>query len=120
LCCAAIAYAGYAFAPVPAALYAWMIVFAMGGIARPALNAIISHLVPANEQGELQGAIASINSLTSIVSPLMMTSLFAWFTSGHAPVYFPGASFFASSLAELVAIILFASTHARKASRDIT
>jgi DHA1 family tetracycline resistance protein-like MFS transporter len=120
LCCAALAYAGYAFAAVPAILYGWMIIFALGGVARPALTAIISHLVPADEQGELQGAIASINSLTSIVSPVMMTSLFAWFTSGHAPVYFPGASFLAASMAELVALTLFASTHARKASRAIT
>ena len=118
--CAAIAYAGYAFAPDPLALYGWMIIFALGGIATPALNAIISHLVPANEQGELQGAIASIGSLTSVVSPVAMTSLFAWFTSGHAPVYFPGASFFAASLAELTALTLFAAAHLRKASRAVT
>ena len=32
--------------------------------------------VPANEQGELQGALASMGSITSIVAPLLMTSLF--------------------------------------------
>lgn len=118
--CAAMAYAGYAFAPEPLALYGWMIVFALGGMATPALNAIISHLVPANEQGELQGAVASIGSLTSVVSPVAMTSLFAWFTSGHAPVYFPGASFFAASIAELVALTLFAAAHVRRANRVVT
>ena len=47
LVCAALAYAGYAFAPSRWIFYAWMIVFALGGVGRPALNAIMSHLVPA-------------------------------------------------------------------------
>ncbi len=117
---AATAYLGYAFAPTPMVLYAWMVMFALGGVGAPALNAILSHLVPQDEQGELQGAIASIGSLTSIISPVAMTSLFAWFTSAAAPVYFPGASFLAASLAELTALTLFALAHARKASRAVT
>ncbi len=113
----AMAYAGYAFALKPWMLYSWMIVFSMGSVANPALTAILSHLVPHDEQGELQGAVASITSLTSIVSPLLMTNLFGWFTSGRAPVYFPGASFLAASLFELCALALFvlaapARTHA--------
>ena len=118
--CSAIAYLGYAFAPSPLPFYGWMAVFAFGGVAMPALNAILSHLVPANEQGELQGATASIGSLTAIFSPLLMTSLFAWFTGPHAPAYFPGAAFFAAGLAELAALVLFAGAHARKASRAVT
>jgi DHA1 family tetracycline resistance protein-like MFS transporter len=120
LTCAALTYLGYAFAPTPAVLYGFMVLFAIGGVANPALSAILSHLVPADEQGELQGAIASIGGLTSIASPVVMTSLFAWFTSADAPVYFPGASFFAAALAEFTALALFAFAHARKASRDIT
>jgi DHA1 family tetracycline resistance protein-like MFS transporter len=120
LICAALAYAGYAFSPTPLALYSWMIVFALGGLAMPALNAIMSHLAPPDEQGELQGALASIGGLTAIVSPLAMTHLFAWFTSTHAPVYFPGAAFLAASLAELAALILFASAHPWKRSRAVT
>jgi DHA1 family tetracycline resistance protein-like MFS transporter len=110
LACGALAYAGYALAPTPLALYAWMIVFAFGGIGRPALTAILSHKVPADEQGELQGAMASITSLTSVGSPLAMTQLFAWFTSSAAPVYFPGASFLAAAIFELGALALFALT----------
>jgi hypothetical protein len=53
---AALGYAGYAFAPSPFALYAWMVVWALGGIGGPALNAIMLKAVPANEQGELMGA----------------------------------------------------------------
>jgi DHA1 family tetracycline resistance protein-like MFS transporter len=50
--------------------------------------------VPANEQGELQGALTSLISATTIVGPPMMTGLFSYFIAPDAPVYFPGVSFF--------------------------
>ncbi len=111
-----IGYAGYAFAPQPAVLYAFMVVFCFGGVGGAALNAIMSHLVPDNEQGELQGAIASIGSLTSVISPLVMTGLFAHFTGPKTPVYFPGASFLAAAICELGALVIFAAAKARKAA----
>lgn len=110
-----IGYAGYAFAPSPSFLYSFMLVFCFGGVAGAALNAILSHLVPDNEQGELQGAITSIGSLTAIASPLIMTNLFAYFTSPQAPVHFPGASFFAAAICELGALAIFVAARARKA-----
>jgi MFS transporter, DHA1 family, tetracycline resistance protein len=67
----------------------------------------MSKNVPENEQGELQGAIASTRSITSIVAPLAMTNLFAYFTSGHAPIYFAGASFLAAALCEFGALGFF-------------
>ena len=64
-------------------------------------------MVGPNEQGELQGALACIGSLTSIVAPLLLTNLFAYFTSGHAPVYFPGAAFLAASVCLVLAALVF-------------
>ena len=55
--------------------YAWMIPFTLGGVASPALNAIMSHSVPATEQGELQGATSSITSLTSVIAMWAMPTL---------------------------------------------
>jgi MFS transporter, DHA1 family, tetracycline resistance protein len=69
----------------------------LGGIAGPALQSTISGHVPPNEQGELQGALTSLMSVTSIVGPPLMTNLFAYFTSSKAPVYFPGVSFLLGS-----------------------
>ena len=115
LAAGAIGYAGYAFAPSPVFLYAFMVVFCFGGLGGAALNAILSHLVPDNEQGELQGTIASIGSLTAIASPLIMTNLFAYFTAPGTPVYFPGASFLAAAICELGALAIFAAAKARKA-----
>jgi DHA1 family tetracycline resistance protein-like MFS transporter len=87
-------------------MYAIMVPFALGGLAGPALQGIISHQVSANEQGTLQGSLTSLISLTSIFGPLIMTNLFGYFSSAASPVYFPGAPFFAGSLLALSGLLL--------------
>ncbi len=87
-------------------LYAFMIPYALGGIAGPALQGIISGQVPPNEQGELQGGLTSLMSATSIVGPPLMTNLFAYFTSKGSPVYFPGAPFLLGAILMLASSIL--------------
>jgi DHA1 family tetracycline resistance protein-like MFS transporter len=103
-----VAYLGYALADKVWVFYAWMIPFTLGAVASPALNAIMSHSVPATEQGELQGATSSVTSLTSVIAMWAMPTLFAWFTEKGAPIYFPGASFSAAALCEVGALLLFA------------
>jgi MFS transporter, DHA1 family, tetracycline resistance protein len=110
LFCSALGYAGYAFSGAPWMLYSWMVVWSFGGVGGPALNAIMSKLVPVDEQGELMGARASMDSVTSIVAPLLMTNLFAYFTSGRAFIYYAGASFLAAAMFELGALGIFART----------
>jgi DHA1 family tetracycline resistance protein-like MFS transporter len=112
--CAALGYSGYAFASAPWILYAAMVVWALGGVGGPALNAIMSRAVPADQQGELMGARASMDSITSIFAPLLMTGLFRYFTSGHAFLYFAGVSFLAAALFEFAALGLFAGLQARQ------
>ena len=106
LCFYAIGLVLFAFANQGWMMYAFMIPYAMGGIAGPAIQGIISGQVPANEQGELQGSLTSLMSLTSIVGPLIMSGLFAYFTSKNAPIYFPGASFLAGSICTIVSVLL--------------
>ena len=69
---------------------------ALGGVAMPALQGIMSRTTPDDAQGELQGLMASATALAMIVSPLLMTSVFAAFTGPAAPVYLPGAPFLVS------------------------
>jgi Arabinose efflux permease len=99
-----------AFAPQGWMLFAIMVPFSLGGIANPAVQGIISNEVPANEQGELQGALTSLMSVTSIVGPVLMTSLFSYFTSKQAPVYFPGAPFMMGAVLVLASAILARGT----------
>ena len=88
-----VAFFGYALSPVGWAMYIWIVVGAGSGLIMPAMNGIMSRQLPANAQGELQGILGSVASSTFIISPVVMTQLFAYFSSPAAPVYFPGAAF---------------------------
>ncbi|MCX6292400.1 MAG: TCR/Tet family MFS transporter [Bacteroidetes bacterium] len=88
----------FAFANKGWMMFAFMVPYCLGGIFGPALQSIISSQVPANEQGELQGGLTSLISVTSIIGPLLMTNIFSYFTRSDAPVYFPGAAFLAGAV----------------------
>jgi DHA1 family tetracycline resistance protein-like MFS transporter len=96
----------FAFASESWMMFAFVVPFSLGGIAGPSLQGIISGQVPGNEQGELQGALTSLISLTSIVGPLLMTNLFAYFTDPATPVRFPGAPFLMGAVLSLVSMVL--------------
>ena len=83
-------------------MFVFLIPYCLGGISGPGLQAIISGSVPANEQGELQGSLTSIISITSIVGPLVMSNLFAFFTGPIKPFYFPGAPFMLAAVLMLL------------------
>jgi MFS transporter, DHA1 family, tetracycline resistance protein len=102
----AIGFVLFAFASKGWMMYAFMIPYSIGGLAGPSLQAIISSQVPPNEQGELQGALTSLVSITSIIGPLFMTNLFSYFTTATNPVYFPGASFLAGAFFTVLSLIL--------------
>ena len=94
-------------------MFVFLIPYALGGIAGPALQGIMSAQVPANAQGELQGGLTGLVSTTSIIGPLLMGGLFKYFTGPNAPVYFPGAPFFMGALLCL-ASLLFAMRALKK------
>jgi MFS transporter, DHA1 family, tetracycline resistance protein len=87
-------------------MFAITVVYCLGGIAGPALQGIISTQVPANEQGELQGALTSLMSVTSIVGPPMMTMTFSYFTNSQAPYYLPGAPMLLGAVLTVIATVL--------------
>ncbi|RYY90263.1 MAG: MFS transporter [Chitinophagaceae bacterium] len=95
----------FAFATQSWMLFAIMVPYCLGGICGPALQSIITQHVPANEQGELQGSLTSLMSLTSIIGPLLMTGIFSYFTSPGAPVHFAGAPFILGAALLLTASI---------------
>jgi DHA1 family tetracycline resistance protein-like MFS transporter len=99
----------YALATQSWMMFAFTIVYCLGGIAGPALQGIISTQVPANEQGELQGTLTSLMSVTAIIGPPVMMGTFAFFTKSNTPLYLPGAPML------LGAVLTIASTYlARK------
>lgn len=74
-------------------MFAFLIPYCLGGIAGPAMQAVISSQVPANEQGEIQGTLSSLMSASAIVGPPMMSTVFYFFTHKTAPFQFAGAPF---------------------------
>lgn len=95
---AAIGYAGFASATAGWMMFAWLATWFFGAIVFPVTNALMSHRIAPEAQGELQGAVAGLASLAAIVGPLLMTQLFGRFTAPNAPAHVPGAAFLAASL----------------------
>ena len=54
-----------------------MIILASGGNGMPALQAMLSRQVDDDHQGQLQGSLAALTSLTSIIGPLIFTAIYA-------------------------------------------
>jgi DHA1 family tetracycline resistance protein-like MFS transporter len=91
----------FAFATESWMMYAFMIPFGLGGLAGPALQSLITQQVGANEQGELQGGLTSLQSITTILGPLFASNLFAYFTTKEHN--FPGAAFLAAGVVGFLA-----------------
>ena len=85
----------------------------------PNTNALMSRRIPSNAQGELQGAVASLLSLGSIVGPVIMTQLFGHFSAPGARPHVPGAAFFfAGLLAAACYGVFWASTRTSPADES--
>ena len=87
-------------------MFVFLIPYCLGGIAGPALQSVISGQVPANEQGEIQGTLASLMSASAIIGPPMMTNTFYFFTHKEAPFLLPGAPFYLGGLLMLISTVL--------------
>jgi DHA1 family tetracycline resistance protein-like MFS transporter len=87
-------------------MFAFLVPYCLGGICGPSLQSVISGHVPPNQQGELQGALTSLMSLTTIIGPLIMNTTFTYFTSDKAPFYFPGVHFLMGAVCMLLSTII--------------
>ncbi|MBC7555305.1 MAG: TCR/Tet family MFS transporter [Taibaiella sp.] len=95
----------FAFANQGWMMFAILVPYCLGGIGGPSIQSIISNQVPDNEQGELQGALTSLMSITSFIGPLVMNNLFSYFTGKSAPFLFPGMPFILGAVLILLAIV---------------
>lgn len=109
----------FAFATEGWMMFAFLVPYCLGGISGPALQSILASHVPANEQGELQGTLTSLMSVTTIIGPLIMNNLFKYFTTKNAPVHFPGAFFLLAALFMLLSIIITWNVLSREKKLEI-
>jgi DHA1 family tetracycline resistance protein-like MFS transporter len=87
-------------------MFVFLIPYCLGGIAGPAMQAVISSQVPANEQGEIQGTLSSLMSASSIVGPPLMSMVFYYFTHNEAPFQFAGAPFVLGGILMVVSTVI--------------
>ncbi len=87
-------------------IYAFLIPYALGGIAGPTLQGLLSNQVRDNEQGNLQGALTSMVSITTILGPALAAFLFYAFTGDTAITYFPGAPYVAGAILLLLSTLM--------------
>ncbi|TWT81804.1 Tetracycline resistance protein, class C [Planctomycetes bacterium CA13] len=103
----AVAFAGYGLATEAWMIPCVIIVGAIGGVAGPAVQSLIAATVNESDQGKVQGALASLVSLTNVIAPIFFTAgLFNYFTSDMAPVILPGAPFLAGAVILIVSLII--------------
>jgi DHA1 family tetracycline resistance protein-like MFS transporter len=91
----------------PWMLYAFLAPYAFGGIAGPTIQGIISNQVSEKEQGNLQGAITGLVSVTAILGQLIFAPVFYYFIRPDTDIYGPGAPY-ALAAALLFIALLFA------------
>jgi len=93
----------------------WMIwilipISAVGAIVAPAMQGVMSRAAGADQQGELQGVLSSLSALSMILSPLIMTQAFFWFTREGAAIWMPGAPFLVGGVLMALAFTIYVMT----------
>ena len=87
-------------------LYAVIVPYAFGGLAGPSLQALMTAQVPKNAQGELQGGLTSLMTISNIFGPLVMTGIFRFYTNPENEIYFPGAPFILGTVLAVISIFI--------------
>jgi DHA1 family tetracycline resistance protein-like MFS transporter len=98
---------GYGFATRGWMMFALLLTWFFGAVVMPSVNALLSQRVPAGTMGELQGAVAGLYSLSTIVGPPLLTQIFGYFSAPGAPVAVPGAAFFCAGALSGLSLALF-------------
>jgi len=116
MCAHLLTFSVYPFMSETWHVFTFMPVSVFSAVAVPALQGLMSNQVAKNAQGELQGAMGSMTALATIISPLVMTQTFGYFTSTDTPYYLPSAPFLLSAFAIICAITIFQSRSAWRAA----
>lgn len=107
LCFCFIGFIGYAFASQGWMVFVVILIACIEGVTDPALRSISAAGVPPSAQGELQGALTSLSSVTSIIGPLLFSALFTGFSGPSAHFEFPGMPYLAAGIMTIVGLAVF-------------
>jgi MFS transporter, DHA1 family, tetracycline resistance protein len=105
----------FGVAPTGALFWLGIPVMALWGVSGAALQALTTQLVAPDQQGRLQGATSSVQSLSQLVGPFLFTLTFAYFIGAQAPLKLPGAPFLLASALLVLALLIAVRTLSRRA-----
>jgi DHA1 family tetracycline resistance protein-like MFS transporter len=100
-----------------AVLLASIPIISLWNISMPAAQSMMTHRVSEREQGELQGAIQSMRSITFIIGPVLFSQVFSWFIDPKHPIHVPGAPYFLAAALLFTAMLM--STRIRQESAKL-
>jgi MFS transporter, DHA1 family, tetracycline resistance protein len=104
----------YGVAPTGPLFWIGIPVMALWGVAGAAIQALMTQLVAPDQQGQLQGATSSVQSVSQMLGPFLFTLTFAWFIGAQAPLKLPGAPFLLAAALLVLALLIAARTLATK------
>jgi DHA1 family tetracycline resistance protein-like MFS transporter len=108
--CGAVGFLIFGLAPTGPLFWLGIPVMAFWGVAGAATQSLMTRLVAPDQQGQLQGATNSVQSVSQLVGPFLFTLTFAYFIGAQAPVQLPGAPFLLASALLLLALLVAART----------
>ena len=113
--CGAAGFLIFGMAPTGPLSWLGIPVMALWGVSGAALQALTTQMVKPEQQGQLQGATTSVQSVSQLVGPFLFTLTFAYFIGAQAPVKLPGAPFLLASALLLLALMIAVRTLAARA-----
>jgi DHA1 family tetracycline resistance protein-like MFS transporter len=106
--CGAVGFFIFGAAPTGPLFWIGIPVMALWGIAGAATQGLMTRLVAPDQQGALQGATTSVQSVSQLLGPFLFTLTFAYFIGGHAPWVMPGAPFLLAAALLVLALLIAA------------
>ena len=98
----------YGVAPTGQWFWLGIPVMALWGVSGAATQALMTRMVAPDQQGQLQGATSSVQSLSQLLGPFLFTLTFAYFIGESAPLKLPGAPFLLAAALLLMAAAIAA------------
>ncbi len=103
-------------APTGALFWLGIPVMALWGVSGAALQALMTQLVARDQQGKLQGATTSVQSVSQLLGPFLFNLTFAYFIGAQAPLKLPGAPFLLASALLVLALVIAVRATERRAA----
>src|SRR5436189_206405 len=99
---------------------AWLLasipIISLWNISMPAAQSMMTHRVSEREQGELQGALQSMRSITFIIGPWLFLRIFGWFIDPKNKIHLPGAPYYLAAALLFTAMLM--STRIKQGSAE--